>query len=512
MWRKSLQGVAHIFRILTVVLVIGLQLTLIFELSKYASDYLAYYYTAEYVVVFALILFINYQTARMSYKLSWIVFIALFPAEGVVLYGCYYLLFRMNWFTNKHNIIQEETASLELQNDEVLSSIKSKSTKQIVELIYKLSRYQVSKNTRLKYLSIGEDYHAELLTELKKAEKYIFMQYFIVTKGEMLDEIMEVLIEKASQGVEVFFSYDTAGSLVTKPKDFDDYCNANNIKVLPFGKNIKSLYTFVSYRDHRKITVVDGNVAFTGGINIGDEYINRQVRFGHWKDMGVKIEGDGARNLAMIFMKGWNITHENAFKYEDYLSLAKPHDIKSDDLVICYDDGPYSDDDVAERTYVRMIATARKSVYITTPYLIPSTSILSALKLAAISGVDVKILTPGIPDKKLIFECSRSHYAELLEAGVQILEYTPGFVHGKTMVVDDDRFAFVGSVNFDFRSLIWNYECGAWTNNKEFCRSVSDDTLKAFEVSQNISLKEIHSAPFHIKVLRSAINLLAPLL
>ncbi len=512
MIRKSLQGVAHIFRILAVVVVIGLQLTIVFELSVHASDYLAYYYTFEYILVFALILFINYQTARMSYKLSWIVFIALFPAEGIVLYACYYLLLRMNWFTNKHNAIQKETIALEQQNTEIVSNIKSMSTKQIVELIYRQSRYPVSKNTKLMYLPLGEDYQAELLTELKKAEKFIFMQYFIVTKGQMLDEIMEVLIDKAKQGVEVFFSYDSAGSLMTKPKNFDDYCKDNNIKVLPFGKNIKSLYAFVSYRDHRKITVVDGTVAFTGGINIGDEYINKQVRFGHWKDMGVKIEGDAARNLTMIFMKGWNITHENAFNYEKYLNLTKPHDIQSDDLVICYDDGPFSDDDVAERTYVRMIATARKSVYITTPYLIPSTSILSALKLAAISGVDVKILTPGIPDKKLIFECSRSHYAELLEAGVKILEYTPGFVHGKTMVVDDDRFAFVGSVNFDFRSLIWNYECGAWTNCKEFSRAVCTDTLKAFEVSHEVSLEEIHSAPLHIKILRSAINLLAPLL
>ncbi len=512
MIRKSLQGVAHIVRILAVVLVILLQLTLVFELSTYASDYLAYYYTFEYIIVFALILFINYQTARMSYKLSWIVFIALFPAEGIVLYACYYLILRINWLSNKHDAIQLDTAALEKQNTELVSSIKSKSTKQIVELIYRQSRYPVSKNTKLKYLPIGEDYHAELLAELKKAESYIFMQYFIITKGEMLDEIMEVLIEKAKQGVEVFFSYDAAGSMMTKPKDFDDYCKSNNINVLSFGKDIKSLYAFVSYRDHRKVTVVDGSIAFTGGINIGDEYINKQVRFGHWKDMGVKLEGDGARNLAMIFMKGWNITHKNAFDYNKYLNLTKPYDIKSDNLVICYDDGPFSDDDVAERTYVRMIATARKSVYITTPYLIPSTSILSALKIAAISGVDVKILTPGIPDKKLIFECSRSHYAELLEAGVKILEYTPGFVHGKTMVVDDDRFAFVGSINFDFRSLIWNYECGAWTNDSEFCQTVCDDTLKAFEVSNEVSLQEIHSAPLYIKILRSAINLLAPLL
>ncbi len=511
MIRKSLQGVAHIVRILFILFIILIQLLFVFELSKHASDYLAYYYTFEYLLVFVFILFINYQTTKMSFKLSWIVFIALFPAEGIVLYLIYYLLLRINWFTKKHTAIQNETTYLELQNDEIVENIASKSTKQLVELIYRQSRYPVSKNTELTYLPLGEDYHAELLSELKKAEKYIFMQYFIITKGQMLDEIMEVLIDKAKNGVHVYFSYDTAGSITTKPKDFDDYCKANNIHVLPFGKDIMSLYAFVSYRDHRKITVVDGVVAFTGGINIGDEYINKHVRFGHWKDMGIKIYGDGAKNLSMIFMKGWNMTNPHTFDYEEYLSQATPHNVKSDDLVVCYDDGPFSDDDVAERTYVRMIASARKYVYITTPYLIPSSSILSALKLAAISGVDVKILTPGIPDKKLVFECSRSHYAELLAAGVQILEYTPGFVHGKTVVVDD-RFTFVGSVNFDFRSLIWNYECGAWTNNKEFAKTVCADTLEAFDKSHNVTLKDIQSAPLHTKALRSGINLLAPLL
>ncbi len=511
MIRKSLQGVSHIFRVLFILVVILIQLLFVFELSKYASDYLALYYTAEYILVFIFILFINYQTARMSFKLSWIVFIALFPAEGIIIYSIYYLLLRINWFTKKHNAIQEATATIEAQDDEIVSSITSKSTKQLVELIYRQSRYPVSKNTELKYLPLGEEYQSDLIEELKKAENYIFMQYFIITKGQMLDDIMEILIDKASKGVEVYFSYDTFGSITTKPKNFDDYCRSNNIHVLPFGKDIKSLYAFFSYRDHRKITVVDGSVAFTGGINIGDEYINKHVRFGHWKDMGVKLYGDGAKNLSMIFMKGWNMTNPNTFDYDKYLNLARPHNIKSENLVVCYDDGPFSDEDVAERTYVRMIATARKYVYITTPYLIPSTSILSALKLAAISGVDVKILTPGIPDKKLVFECTRSHYAELLEAGVQILEYTPGFVHGKTMV-SDDRFTFVGSVNLDFRSLIWNYECGAWTNDPEFAKTVCADTLKAFEQSHNVTIDEIRSTPLHIKALRSGINLLAPLL
>ncbi len=326
----------------------------------------------------------------------------------------------------------------------------------------------------------------------------------------MLDDIMKILYKKASMGVEVYFSYDVGGSITTRPSNFDDDCKAKNIHILPFNKNIASIYQFVSFRDHRKISVIDGNVAFTGGINIGDEYINKNVRFGHWKDMGVKLHGDGAKNLAMIFMKGWNFSAPNTFVYENYLNLIQ-HNVVSDDLVAAYDDGPFSDDDVAEKTYIRLISNAKKYCYITTPYLIPSFDILSALRIAAQSGVDVRIMTPGIPDKKMIFECSRSYYPELIKAGVKIYEYTPGFVHGKTLV-SDDKVAFVGSVNFDFRSLVWNYECGAWINSEKFAISVKEDTLASIEKSKEVTMKQLKNAPIHIKILRTAVNLLGPLL
>ncbi len=420
------------------------------------------------------------------------------------------LFLRFNIFTKRHNKIQGETALLEEQNHEIFDNISDLDVKQQLALIYKQSRYPVSKNTEFTYLPLGEEYQRELLLELKKAKKYIFMQYFIITGGKMLDEIMEILIEKANNGVEVYFSYDVAGSITTRPSNFDDDCKANNIRTLPFNKNIASIYRFVSFRDHRKISVIDGTVAFTGGINIGDEYINRHVRFGHWKDMGVKLHGDGAKNLAMIFMKGWNFSAPNTFVYENYVTNLV-HNVVSDDLVAAYDDGPFSDDDVAEKTYIRMISSAKNYCYITTPYLIPSFEILSALRLAAHSGVDVRVMTPGIPDKKMILECSRSFYFDLIKAGVKVYEYSPGFVHGKTLVADD-KVAFVGSVNFDFRSLVWNYECGAWINSENFAVSVKDDTLAALEKSKEITLKDLRNAPLLIKIFRSAINLLGPLL
>ncbi len=398
---------------------------------------------------------------------------------------------------------------IETQNQEILDSISDLDIKQQLDLIYNQSRYPVSKNTEFTYLPLGELYQKELLIELEKAEKYIFMQYFIITGGQMLDDIMNILYKKADMGVEVYFSYDVGGSITTRPSNFDDNCKAHNIKILPFNKNIASIYQFVSYRDHRKISVIDGSVAFTGGINIGDEYINKNIRFGHWKDMGVKLHGDGAKNLAMIFMKGWNFSAPNTFIYENYLNVE--HNVVSDDLVAAYDDGPFSDDDVAEKTYIRMISCAKKYCYITTPYLIPSFDIISALKIAAQSGVDVRIMTPGIPDKKMIFECSRSFYPELLKAGVKIYEYTPGFVHGKTLV-SDDKVAFVGSVNFDFRSLVWNYECGAWINSNKFAISVKEDTLAAIEKSREIDIKFLKRTPIAVKTLRTAVNLLGPLL
>ncbi len=491
-------------------LVILIQLAIVFGLSFFTNKYLNYYYFLEYFLLFATVLFINAQPTRISFKLSWIVFIALFTPEGLILYTAYFLFLRINVFSKRHFKIQDETAFLEVQNQDILDNVTDLDVKQQIDLIYRQSRYPVSNNTEFKYLPLGEDYQRELLVELKKAKKYIFMQYFIITGGQMLDEIMEILIEKANKGVEVYFSYDVGGSITTRPSNFDDNCKANNINILPFNKNIASIYQFVSFRDHRKISVIDGTVAFTGGINIGDEYINKNVRFGHWKDMGVKLQGDGAKNLAMIFMKGWNFSSPNTFKYENYVTNLV-HEVVSDDVVAAYDDGPFSDDDVAEKTYIRMISSAKKYCYITTPYLIPSFEILSALKMAAYSGVDVRIMTPGIPDKKMIFECSRSYYNDLIKSGVKIFEYSPGFVHGKTCVVDD-KVAFVGSVNFDFRSLVWNYECGAWIYSKDFAISVKDDTLKSIEKSNEVTLQELKKAPFYIKIFRSAINLLGPLL
>ncbi len=464
----------------------------------------------EYFLVFATILFINYQPIRVSYKLSWIVFISLFPPEGLIFYACYYFILRFNVFAKKHSEIQDETESLELQNQVLIDSVEDADVKQQLNLIYNQSRYPVSNNTEFTYLPLGENYHAEVLKALESAKKYIFMQYFIVTGGQMLDELMAVLIKKANEGVEVYFSYDVGGSITTRPSNFDDYCRANNIKVLPFNKNITSLYKFVSFRDHRKITVIDGTIGFTGGINIGDEYINKLVRFGHWKDMGIKLHGDGVKNLAMIFMKGWNISSPKTFEYSKFLDDIK-HDIISKDLVVAYDDGPFSDDDVAEKTYIRMISNAKKYCYITTPYLIPSYDIIFALKIAAQSGVDVRIMTPGIPDKRMIFECSRSYYPDLINAGVKIYEYTPGFVHGKTLV-SDDKVAFVGSVNFDFRSLIWNYECGAWVNSEKFALSVKEDTLDSISKSKEVALRDLSKTSLTVKVFRSAINLLGPLL
>ncbi len=511
MIRKHFSGIVYTLKLIFVLLIILLQIGIVVSLSLLANDYLNYYFVIESALIFIFVLIINYQDIRVSYKLSWFVFLALFPPEAMLLYTIYFLFLRINIFSKKHAKVQEATKELELQNFDVYNNINSRNIKQYVDLIYINARYPVYKNTEATYLPVGEDYHRELIAELKKAEKYIFLQYFIITTGTMLDEILDVLVDKASKGVEVYFSYDLGGSITTRPANFDDYCKENKINVLSFNKNLASLYQFISFRDHRKITVVDGNVAFTGGINIGDEYINKKVRFGHWKDMGIKIYGDGAKNLSMIFMKAWNLSIPNTFDYEKYLSTATPHNIENDDLVICYDDGPFSDDDVAEKVYLRMISNAKDYVYITTPYLIPSYDIISALKLAANSGVDVRIITPGIPDKKIVYECSRSHYSELITAGVKIYEYTPGFVHGKTCVVDDET-GFVGSVNLDFRSLIWNYECGAWVSSTKFAESMRDDLLDAISKSQEITCDNLRKTPFYIKLFRSAINLFAPLL
>ncbi len=460
------------------------------------------------IVTYIFIATIFISNKKTNAKTSWIIFLLIFPVAGLFLYLIFGRIHFNKKIYKKFNDAEEQGKVHLVQNPEVLKDITDKDILQQIKVVNLDSGYPVYKNTEVEYYPLGDNFFESLLVELEKAEKFIFMQYFIISEGNMHRKIMDILKRKANAGVEVFYSYDVAGSLFTTPKDFKEECAKNNIKVLPFNDNPKNPYTFISYRDHRKITVIDGKVGFTGGVNIGDEYINQVERFGHWKDMAVKLTGDAVTSLSIIFLKTWVFDKEEHLDFSKY--IYKNETIKNDTYVMAFDDGPVAKD-VAEKNYIRMISSAKDYVYICTPYLILSQEIITAIHLACDSGVDVRILTPHVPDKKLIFKLTQSFYGPLLEKGAKVYEYTPGFVHGKTVVVDD-KVAFVGTINFDYRSLLWNFECGAWIYDKTIPITMREDYLNTLKISQEYTLEQYRSKNLLQRLSDALLQFIAPLM
>ncbi len=467
-----------------------------------------YYYNLIYVIVIIFITNIILSRKKLNYKFSWIIFLSLLPITGTF----FYLIFGTKYFSKKfiaqfHETEEKALKSLD-KTKNCYKEILDADLSQQAKLISNESNYITYKNTEVEYYPVGEDFHKSLLTELSKAKKFIFMQYFIVSEGKMHREIMDILIEKAKEGVEVFYSYDVAGSVSTLPKNFKAECEANGIQYLPFNSDLTKPYTFISYRDHRKITVVDGKVGFTGGVNLGDEYINHVERFGHWKDMAVKLEGDAVEGLSLIFLKTWSLFKDSSIEFDKYLEVN--HSIKNNIFVTPFDSGPIGND-VAEKNYIRMISSAKEYVYIATPYLILSHEVISAINLARTSGVDVRILVPHIPDKKFIFKLTKSFYTLLLKEGVKVYEYKPGFVHGK-VVITDDKSSLVGTINFDYRSLLWNFECGALIFDETTTKAIKKDFENTFEISIEKSKSENIKTSIFGRIYDAFLQLLAPLL
>lgn len=336
---------------------------------------------------------------------------------------------------------------------------------------------------RITYYGSGEQFLDALLHELENAQNYIFMEYFIISPGKMWDSIRETLIRKAAQGVEVRIIYDDIGCVGKLKSNYYKTLRGHGIDCRKFNAFRPIISGIHNNRDHRKITVIDGKTGFTGGINIGDEYINEDRRLGHWKDTAIKIEGSAVDNLLALFLQIFDITDKTKTDYSKYFV---PHEKYEDaGYVHPFGDGPNPlyPEQIGENNFINLITSAKNYCYITTPYLIPDYTLINALRSAAFRGVDVRIVTPHIPDKKIVFNMTRSNYACLMEAGVKIYEYTPGFVHAK-MLVADDKLAFVGTINLDYRSLIHHFECGAVIYGAPCVADIKKDFDETMAVSQ----------------------------
>ena len=482
----------------------------IWELSE-SFVYLYVFFVALSVVV---VIYIVSRNDNPSYKLAWTILVLLVPLFG----GLLYLIFGGNKtskkFRKKIESAYKKHEHLTPENKKLINEV-ARENKQVanqMEYIDEFAKYPPYVNTVTKYLSPGEDFFELLLEELKKAKKYIFMEYFIITEGYMWDEILKVLEEKVQEGVEVRVMYDDIGCLKTLPYKYEEVLRKKGIKCCVFNPFLPLLSLKMNNRDHRKITIIDGHTGFTGGINLADEYINKIERFGHWKDSTLYLKGDAVWSLTLMFLEAWNFDNPNIENYNDFKPDVHYKDkFDSDGYVQPYGDSPLDDETVGENVYLNIISKAKNYVYITTPYLIIDNELVTALTLAAKSGVDVRIITPHIEDKWYAHIVTRAYYAHLIELGVKIYEYTPGFIHSKTFV-SDDILGTVGTINMDYRSLYLHFECGVFLYKTKSVKEIKEDFLNTLEISQEFTLEDCNKIKWSNRIIRAILRVFAPLL
>ena len=497
-------------RTVIVGLLILLQLfVLIGTIYNLSSNYV-YVYLFFTILSYAVVLWIMSKKDNPSYKLGWILPVLVFPIFG----GFFYLIFGTNRI-NKKFIASLKNIQFQLKksyhndsiNHDEIDSLNKNIHRQL-DYIKNTSDYPVHKNTETKYLPIGEKMHKLLLEELEKAEKFIFLEFFIIGEGVMWDSILEILERKASQGVDVRVMYDDIGSLKVLPYKYYKTLEKKGIKSVAFNPFVPRLNIQMNNRDHRKIVVIDGNVGFTGGINISDEYINQKVRFGHWKDCGIMIKGDAVWNLTLLFLETW--TYYKGFD-KDINNFKPTIKCQSDGYVLPFGDCPHDENNITENAYLQIINNATDYVYINTPYLVIDNEMLTALELAAKSGVDVRIVTPHIPDKWYVHLVTQGVYKQLIESGVKIYEYTPGFIHSKTFV-SDDNIGIIGTCNMDFRSFYLHFENGIWLYKSKALLELKEDYLETLKKCHEITLEDCKKISLGKKFLRAILKNFAPLM
>ncbi|MGL5379152.1 cardiolipin synthase [Clostridium sp.] len=501
-------------RMVIVGLLIILQLGILSFAIWRLSESFVYLYVLFIVVSIAVVIYILSRKDNPSYKLAWAIPVLLVPVFG----GLFYLIFAANKsnkrFRKKIEKVSREVVPLNMQDENIIKEIESqnKSIASQAKYINSYAACAVHKNTTTKYLSPGEDFFEKLKEELQNAKHYIFMEYFIIQEGVMWDSILDILVKKVQNGVDVRLIYDDMGCLRTLPYKYNEKLEKMGIKCLAFNPFVPFLSLIMNNRDHRKITVIDGHTAFTGGINLADEYINEIVRFGHWKDASIMLKGDAVWNLTLMFLQVWNFNTNEKDNYETFKpKVYWEEEFESDGYVQPYGDSPLDDEIVGENVYLNIINKATEYVYINTPYLIIDNELVTALTLAAKGGIDVRIVTPHIEDKWYAHIVTRAYYSQLIESGVKIYEYTPGFIHSKTFV-SDDEVGVVGTINMDYRSLYLHFECGVWLYKTKSVLEIKEDFLITLEKCQRITLEDCNKIKWSNRFVRSILKVFAPLM
>ncbi len=510
--KKLFQLLFH--RVVLVGLAILAQLAILLVMLLRFQEYFVYFYAISITVSVAAVLYIINNRSNPAYKIAWIIPILLVPVFG----GIFYLMLGGNQVSRREqrrlmemgkNFEGIHQISLSRDVDLKKESADAYNQSGYIRRITGAPPYQ---NTSVEYLPLGEIKFARMLEELEKAEHYIFLEYFIIQEGRMWDPILEVLERKAKAGLDVRVMYDDLGCMMTLPAHYKRVLEEKGIRCCVFNPFVPVLSSRLNNRDHRKICVIDGHTGFTGGINLADEYINAYPKHGHWKDTAVLLRGDAVWSLTLMFLSLWDYVRGTRDDYALYHPRRYQREpVASDGVVQPYTDSPLDDEAVGETVYLNLINKADRYVYITTPYLIISSEMITALSTAAKSGLDVRIITPHVADKWYVHAVTRAYYEVLIEAGVRIYEYTPGFIHAKTFTVDDE-YGVVGTINLDFRSLYLHFECAAWLYRCSCIPKMREDFMQTLAVSQEVTLEECRGVGLVTRVVRSVLRVFAPLM
>ena len=509
--RKGKRGLiqAIFSRLGLIVLLFLLQLALLLGLFSAAAEFLPHFFGGAIVFNAIIVIYLLNSEGDPTAKLTWLVFFSVAPVFGALFY----------LYTKSdigHRLLRERTTQLIREGRSDLRAHASaqqhleERDPQIARMasyIAKSGCYPVWEHTAVTYFPLGEDKFAALLPALRQAKHFIFLEYFIVEEGEMWGQVLSILVEKVKQGVEVRVLVDGTCEFTHLTHDYPRRMQELGIKCKMFAPVRPFVSTHYNYRDHRKIAVIDGQVAFTGGVNLADEYINRIVRFGHWKDTAVMLRGEAVRSFTLMFLNMWAID-EHTMESSRFLAYPTKPAMDAPGFVLPYSDSPVDGNKVGEQVYIDILSRARRYVHIMTPYLIIDHNMETALQYAAERGVDVHLILPGIPDKKYAFALAHTHYASLMKAGVKISEYTPGFVHAKSVMVDRE-VALVGSTNMDYRTFQLHYECAVLLYHMPAVEDLLEDMDRMVAQSAPYTLAEWNQRSWLRKMCASLLRLVA---
>lgn len=509
---KRKKGILKIVfsRVGLVAVLLLLQINILLSVYLWFADYFTWFTGAQTFFSIGMVFYLFNCDMDATAKLTWLAFITLFPVPATI----------MLWFTQNEIVHRALKIRLEQLIGETKEKLKqceetitkpeivSSGTDDLCRYINRSGCFPLYENTEVTYFPAGEDKFAAMLEELKKAEKFIFLEYFIIDEGLMWGSILKILEEKAKQGVDVRVMYDGMCEVSLLTADYPKRLAKLNIKCKPFSPIKPFISTHYNYRDHRKILVIDNKVAFNGGVNLADEYINEIERFGHWKDTAVMLKGEAVSSFTLMFLQMWNID-EKELKWDEYLSPVRQEGAAG--FVMPYCDCPLDEDKVGESVYMDILYRAKSYVHIMTPYLILDNELETALKYAAQRGVDVKLILPGIPDKKTAYALAKSHYKALIKAGVKIYEYTPGFVHAKVFVSDEEK-AVVGTINLDYRSLYHHFECATYLYRTSCITEIEKDFAKTLAACREVTEQTIKHEKLYYKITGGFLKLIAPLM